>query len=190
MKIKHIALILCAAMAASPTASAQSPATYEGMEGTISLTFPPGWRRLDSLWRERFPEMLEKDTEFEADHGDAIRGEPGVVCTMKTDKEPLPSHLTAAAANASFRANSSKLPPPRDGEIKTVTTNSPGVEIETRILNGKRNDMVLWQALYAKDRTLYKPNMRCTATNVKVGLKTEYADLVTAMTSAMRYKAN
>lgn len=188
MMIRRLLLAAFAVLAATSAAHAQ-PATYTFVEGTITLTFPSGWRRLDILLKQRLPTAVEPDTEFEADHGDAIRGTPGVVCTMKMAKMSLKPGITAKAANASFRANVANLPPLKQGHSRKVTTYSPGVEIETRLFGEGRNDMVIWQAMYARGQTIYRPNMRCSATNVKAGLK-PYADLVTALTAAMQYKVN
>ena len=182
MAVRHIVLAAFAVMLALPAAYAQ-PATFTGVEGTLSLTFPPGWRRLDTL----FKDLKRPGVEFEADFGDAIRGEPGVACTLKMDKSELPPGASANAANTRMRATHDKLPPAEPGHVKTVTTRGPGVEIETRILKGKRDDMVIWQAMYAKGQTLYRPNMVCFGNVPKTGISVQQADTITAMIAAMKY---
>ena len=47
--------------------------------------------------------------------------------------------------------------------------------------------MVIWQAMYAKGQTLYRPNMVCFGNVPKTGISVQQADTITAMIAAMKY---
>ena len=181
-----IGLGLAIAGPAAP-AGAQTPlAKWTGVEGTLTVDFPPGWRRLDEKMRQLFPGSVEADIVMEMDKGDAIMGEPGVYCRVKLKTMPRPAGETAAAANKRMRDNPAlRNLPPDPGFEKNVRVVGDAVAIESFKIAGAREDMIIWTSAYAKGDKILIPNMVCSPNVPRTGITAKDKADVQAMFKAI-----
>jgi hypothetical protein len=161
--------------------------TWTGLDGSISITFPDGWRRLDEMMRSRFPGSVEPEVLLQMDKGDAIQGQPGVNCELKASSAALPAGQTADMVNQrTLSQAASAKAPDQPGVAKTTKVVGNIMVIETDRLDGGRDDLMIWQTGYARGSKVYLPNIICRPNVVKTGITPNDVKDVRAMFDAIK----
>ena len=165
--------------------------TWTGLDGSISIVFPDGWRRLDELMRRRLPGSVAPDVLLQVDKGDAIQGKPGVNCELKASSAMLPAGQTAEMVNQRTLTQAANAKAPDEpGVTKTTRVIGNIMVIETAKLDGGRDDLMIWQTGYAKGSRVYLPNIVCRPNVVKTGITSNDVKDVRAMFDAIKVSLN
>lgn len=164
------------------------PATWSGLDGSLSITFPQGWRRLDDMLRARIPGSVEPDVLFIADKGDSIMGQPGVSCTLKANRAPMPAGQTSVNTNKKIRENPVLKKPlaTQGGVERKATFMGDIVAIEGTKIAGTRDDYMSWTTVYASGDRVNTASIICTSNVNRTGITPEITKDVREMFAVIK----